>query len=274
MAAFIRFFTSLFSFGRGLFAFLLFFGLSYAILHSSLKDKLWIVQKSVSTVLYPAQLVVNQVSSWDRLESDNRMLKTVNARLRIENDLLRQQFLRIRRMDAMSDVKQVFGDSTLSAEVVAKNPGRLLTSILVNEGEEKGISRNMPAFTSAGLVGKVSKVFGGHSVVQLLTDPQSKVSVLENRTRVSGILESYDSRVLFVEFPAHANIKTGDTLVTSGLGGVFPKGIRVGLVSKLTSSDIAVMRRAEVNLFQIPSEVEELFVLRKDVDWVVRGFSE
>ena len=274
MGSFFRLLSSLFSFGRGLFAFLLFFGLSYGILHSSLKEKMWVAEVAVSTFLYPAQLVVNQVTTWNRLETENKVLKSANARLRIDNDLLRQQFLRSDRMHEMDGIGLEFGDSAILAEVVAKNPGRMLVSLLISAGESQSLSRSMPVYTANGLVGKVSKVFKNHSVVQLLTDPQNKVSVLENRTRVSGILESSDSRVLYVDFPAHASIKVGDTLVTSGLGGVFPKGMRVGVIGRLLPSDNDVMKKVEVRPFQIPSEVEEVFVLKKEIDSVVREFSE
>ena len=274
MAGFVRFFTSLFSFGRGLFAFLFFLGLSYAILHSSLKDKLRIVDVAVSTVLYPAQLVVDKSTTWHRLEAENHILKETNARLRMENDLLRQEFLRRIRMQAMDTAGLGRTDSVVLAEVVAKNPGRLQTSLLINLGSENGVARSMPVLTANGLVGKVTKVYWNHALVQLLTDPQSKVSVLENRTRISGILESSDSRKLFVDLPAHAAVKVGDTLVTSGLGGVFPKGVRVGMIRKIIPGEIDVMKRAEVVLFQNPSEVEELFVFKKVADWVVREYGE
>lgn len=274
MAVFFRFFTSLFSFGRGLFAFLFFFGLSYAILHTSLKDKMRIADVAVSTVLYPAQLVVNKATSWSHLEKENRQLKEANARMRIENDYLRQDFLHKLRLQNLDSVGIVFPDSVVLAQVVAKNPGRLQTSLLINLGARDNLTRNMPLFTPRGLVGKVSKIYDNHSVVQLLTDPESKVSVLENRTRISGIIESPDSRRLYVELPAHADVRVGDTLVTSGLGGVFPKGIRVGRIQKIGPGDIDVMKKAEIIPFQNASEVEELFVLKKNVDWVVREYSE
>ena len=105
-------------------------------------------------------------------------------------------------------------------------------------------------------------------------DPENKVSVLENRTRITGILESPDSRKLFVELPAHADLKVGDTLVTSGLGGIYPKGIRIGLVLHIFPGDIDVMKKAEVVPFQNPSEIEEVFVLKKKIDWIVREYAE
>lgn len=274
MVSFFRFITSLFSFGRGLFAFLFFLGLSYGILHSSLKDKLRVVDIAVSTVLYPAQLVVNKVTSWHRLEKENQTLRMTNAKLRIENDLLHQAYFRQLRIRDLDSFGLHLGDSMLLAEVIAKNPGRLQTSLLINLGEQNGLTRNMPVFTPEGLVGKVSKVYAAHSLVQLMTDPRNRVSVIENRTRISGILESPDSRKLFVDLPAHAVVKVGDTLVTSGLGGIYPKGVRVGIIRAVTPGEIDVMKKAEVVPFQNPSEVEELFVLKKEMDMVVREFSE
>jgi rod shape-determining protein MreC len=239
-----------------------------------LKDKTRIADVAVSTVLYPAQLVVNKVTSWERLEKENQVLRQTNAKLRIENDLLHQAFHRELRIEVLDSFAKDMGDSAVLAEVVAKNPGRLLTSLLINLGERQGISRNMPVFTPEGLVGKISKIYPNHALVQLMTDPQNRVSVLENRTRITGILESPDSRKMFVDLPAHAAVKVGDTIVTSGLGGIYPKGLRVGLIREVTPGEIDVMKKAEIIPFQNPSKVEELFVLRKEVDLVVREYAE
>ncbi len=269
MSSFLRIITSLFSFGRGLFAFLFFFLFAYAIFKSSLKDKMAIVEIATGTVLYPAQLLVHQATSWSVLEKENAQLKQQNAKLRVDVDLLRQLLLREERLAKIQGTVNIWSDSLRLVEVVATNPGRRVLSLVVGAGDQELLSKGMPAITSKGLVGRISKVHGGHSIVQLLLDPLSRVSVLENRTRISGILEAASDQVLQVDFPDHAQIRIGDTLVTSGYGGVFPKGILVGTIHKLGPGELAVMKRAEVRLFQNPHEVEEMFIMMHKPDWRV-----
>lgn len=271
MTVFFRFIASLFSFGRGLFAFLFFVILAYAINKSSLKEKVAIVEITTSTVLFPAQFLVHKATTWRLLEKENKHLKMENAKLRLEADLFRQLIAREIRLTDIRNSHNPWLDSMKLVEVVATNPGRRVISLVVDGGESIGFSKGMPTITSKGLVGRTIKVHGSHSIVQLLLDPMSKVSVLEQRTRISGILEAASDQVMQVNFPAHAIIKVGDTLVTSGYGGVFPKGILVGTVAALKPGDLDVMQIAEVRLFQNPYEVEEMFVLLHKPDWRVQS---
>ena len=121
-----------------------------------------------------------------------------------------------------------------------------------------------------GLVGKVTKVSYAYSRVQLLVDPNLKLSVLERRTRVVGFLESVDGRTLMAMVPTHAGVKAGDTLITSGLGGIFPKGIPVGTVKSVGQADLDVMRQMNVIPFQEFSSLEEVFVMEKEPDWIIQ----
>ena len=121
-----------------------------------------------------------------------------------------------------------------------------------------------------GLVGKISKASLTHSRVQLLVDPNLKLSVLERRTRVVGFLESVDGHLLSAMIPSHAGVAEGDTLITSGLGGIFPKGIPVGTVHKVRKADLDVMSLMDVEQFQEFSTLEEVFVMQKEPDWIIQ----
>jgi rod shape-determining protein MreC len=142
--------------------------------------------------------------------------------------------------------------------------------MIINRGTHHGVKENMPVFSMNGLVGKVTKVSYGYARVQLLVDPNLKLSVLERRTRVVGFLESVDGHMLMAMVPTHAGVKAGDTLITSGLGGIFPKGIPVGTVSAVREADLDVMRQMYVVPFQEFSTLEEVFVMEKEPDWIIQ----
>jgi rod shape-determining protein MreC len=108
--------------------------------------------------------------------------------------------------------------------------------------------------------------------VQGLSDPNSKVSVLCNRSRVNGVLEAWPGGKLLVRFPVDADVKLADTLVTSGMGGVFPKGLSVGIIrdphTDAREGD-DILKAWEVKPFQNPDLVEEVFVLIRKDSWTV-----
>ena len=74
--------------------------------------------------------------------------------------------------------------------------------------------------------------------------------------------------------PAHAGIREGDTLVTSGLGGIFPKGIGVGVVKEMVPHDMDVLSTMVIQPFQEVSQLEEVFIMQKEPDWIVRELLE
>lgn len=269
LQAFLKFFT----FGRGVLIYALILILSYGMHKSSSKDKLMIADFAVSTFLYPAQYVTHTVLHWQQLHKTNAQLKQENARLRLSYDLLTQELAKEQRIDLLRKFETEYADTVVISEIIAKNPGRLHTSVLIDRGMSSEVEPTMPVFTSKGLVGKISKVYLRHSVVQLLYDPQFKVSVIVLPSRIIGVMESPDSKRLLVEVPVHSEIAVGDSIITSGLGGIFPKGVAVGVVKKITDSDIGVLKTLEVTPFQKHYEMEELLILRKSGDWVVQEFA-
>jgi rod shape-determining protein MreC len=139
------------------------------------------------------------------------------------------------------------------------------TTATVNKGARHGVIVNQAVIDRYGLLGKVVTVSGDNSVIQLLTDPSNRVAVRSATSREMGIIKYSVSRGMFLDnFPVEGTIKTGDTIITSGLGGVYPPGLLVGTVSGVEYPtdrpfcDVSV--RPFVNMYAI----EELFILKVD----------
>lgn len=260
-----RYFASiigLMSWGRGVLSFIFCISLSLYLINSEAEDKGLVVQVVNSSVLYPVQSSIIWINEIKSLEAENALLLEENAQLRLKLDSYKQSELENQRLRGYLSFPRKFDFPVLVAQVVSRDPGRLQASCMINRGELDGLSIDMPVFTPTGLVGKVSKVFNNHAYVQFLNDIASKVSVLENKTRAIGILESRNGYELEVEFASHTEVEPGDTLVSSGFGGVFPKGIQVGVVKDWIETDIAVLKRARVMPFQSNAFLEEMFVLK------------
>ena len=265
-----RFIVDLFTQRHGIVAFVFFLVLGLLMRQAPVPIRESIVSTAVSTLYFPAQRIVSAMGHYKSIAQENEQLKEENARLRQETFHAREGLQELARLHTLVRFDDKWDYPIVTARVVGHNPGRFLTTMVINRGVEHGVKENMPVFSMNGLVGKISKSTTNHSRVQLLVDPNLKLSVMDRRTRVVGFLESMDGRRLTAMIPTHAGVHTGDTLVTSGLGGIFPKGIPVGTVKEIRKSDLDVMCQMDVNPFQEFSILEEVFVMEKEPDWIVK----
>lgn len=265
-----RFIVDLFSQRHGIVAFVFFLVLGLLMRQAPLPIRESIVTTAVSTLYFPAQRIVSAVGHYKSIALENEQLKEENARLRQETYHAREGLQELARLHTLVRFDDKWDYPIVTSRVVGHNPGRFLTTMVINRGTEHGVHENMPVFSMNGLVGKVSKATLNHSRVQLLVDPNLKLSVMDRKTRVVGFLESMDGVRLTAMVPTHAGIRPGDTLITSGLGGIFPKGIPVGMVKDVRKSDLDVMRQMDVEPFQDFTTLEEVFVMEKEPDWIVK----
>ena len=266
----IRFIVDLFTQRHGIVAFVFFLVLGMLMRQAPVPIRESVVSTALSTLYFPAQRIVSAMGHYKSIVQENEQLKEENARLRQETYHAREGLQELARLHTLVRFDDKWDYPIVTARVVGHNPGRFLTTMVINRGVEHGVKENMPVFSMNGLVGKISKSATSHSRVQLLVDPNLKLSVMDRRTRVVGFLESMDGRRLTAMIPTHAGVRAGDTLVTSGLGGIFPKGIPVGTVKEIRKSDLDVMSQMEVDPFQEFSILEEVFVMEKEPDWIVK----
>ncbi len=265
-----RFIVDLFTQRHGVVAFAFFLLLGLLMRQAPTTVRQGVVATALGTVFYPAQLVATSLNTFRAVADENEQLKEENARLRQETYHAREGLQELARLHTLVRFDDKWDFPIVTARVVGHNPGRFLTTLVINRGTYHGVQEDMPVFSMNGLVGKITKAALTHSRVQLLVDPNLKLSVMERRTRVVGFLESMDGHMLTAMVPTHAGIQVGDTLVTSGLGGIFPKGIPVGTVKNVRKSDLDVMRLMDVAPFQEFSILEEVFVMEKEPDWVIQ----
>lgn len=162
--------------------------------------------------------------------------------------------------------------STIGASVIANDPRSDFRVVTIDKGEADFVKANMPVAASMGLVGKVADVAGGVSRVLLLTDPNSAVDVLIQRSRARAIVVGsmagtelarsyYIGRLEYLD--GRSDIADGDIVVTSGFDGVYPPGIPVGVVRDLENSRHGVFKSANVIPFVDFSNLEEVLVVVK-----------
>ncbi|MGH6933753.1 MAG: rod shape-determining protein MreC [Dongiaceae bacterium] len=175
-------------------------------------------------------------------------LRQENALLREERDRLLQWQTVARRLDSENQQLRTLLNLApdprarfVSARVVGGSGGAFVRSVLVTAGERDGARKNQPAITGEGLLGRVSEVGDRSSRILLLTDINSRVPVVVERTHEQAVLAGNNSNSADLKYlSADTKVAVGDRIVTSGYGGIFPPGLPIGVITKLEKGQAAV----------------------------------
>jgi len=236
-------------------------------------DKTLVIERAVMAAFAPAQSVCTTVCSGIsetvetylclvRTNKENMVLRRDLKRLEAEKTSLVEAAMQNSRLQKLVNLDESRRFESLYCSVIGVDPSRLFSSVFVDRGSEDGLVRNTPVITDDGVVGKIVKVSSHTARVQLLTDVRSSIAVLVQRSRVPGILQGTGSNLCdMVYIDAEADIKPGDTLLTSGFGGVFPRGLRVGTVRSIVKEGGALTKSAKVSAFVNVQQLEELLAL-------------
>ncbi|MBI2305598.1 MAG: rod shape-determining protein MreC [Chloroflexi bacterium] len=189
------------------------------------------------------------------LVQENQRLRAEVARLwelEQENQRLRQ-LLNFQRDQP--------GQKFVVASVVGRDTNNLRRSIMVNRGRQDGLEVGMVVVAQGGLVGKVSQVLDSYARVLLIADPASSVNALVQPSRVPGVVVGQWSEDLEMKYVSQQDeVKVGDLVVTSGLGGGFPKGLLIGQVVWLRGDKRDMFREVRVRAAVSLDHLEEVMI--------------
>jgi rod shape-determining protein MreC len=156
------------------------------------------------------------------------------------------------------------------ASVIMRDPANWWRTVEINLGTRDGVTNDLPVLTADGLVGRISSAGLTRSQVVLLGDPNCKASALvENPAHDTGIISASgpldNSLAELVYLSGNANLKPGQSVITSGLGGIFPKGIPIGLVVDSRPVEFGLYTEARVKLSANLGALEQVWVLLNPV---------
>ena len=203
------------------------------------------------------------------VHKENAQLKERITQLEGDNALLRELQLENSRLRELTNYVEANEDyEILTARIAAKNPGYWFDSFIISAGRNQGVKTDMPVVSSSGLVGRITEVGGNWAKVLTIADVQSSVSGIVERTRdtgiVKGVVQSGGEIVCSMHYlPYESDLVPGDMILTSGLGGIFPKGLVVGSVSEVSRSDDASERTAVIRPAVDFNTLEEVMVILK-----------
>ena len=245
----------------------------------SIKGNSNIISSGVGGVISPLQKIVYTVNekvkgsfdffiNFSNVKKENEELTAKNAELEnklIEYERMKDENTRLREMFDYSQTNANY--DYLGCNIIGYSGGNISNGYIIDKGTKDGVEKDMVVITPAGLVGKVTKASSSFAIVQtILNENIAVAAMVESTDETTGILQGItDSKnknlTELSNIPIESAIKEGDKILTSGLGEMYPKEIRIGEVISVEVDNVGIMKRAVVKPYVDFNKLEELFVV-------------
>lgn len=245
----------------------------------SLKNNSNVISSGVGSVISPLQKIIYNANdklkgsfdffiNFSKVKQENEELAAKNAELEnklIEYNRMKEENTTLREMFDYSQANQNY--NYLGCNIVGYSGGNISNGYIIDKGTNDGVKKDMIVITPAGLVGKVTKSESNYSIVQTILNQNIAVaSMVESTRETTGILQGItDSKnknlTMLSNVPIDSEIKEGDVILTSGLGGMYPQEIRIGEVVSVEVDSVGIMKKAIVKPYVDFNKLEGLFVV-------------
>ncbi len=239
-------------------------------------SKMQTAQTVISKLFMPLQngyvYIKNKIIGNEQEISDIGTLKKENAGLKEENSKLKEQVRELEILKSENNtlkeyvnLKNKYSEfATVPANVIERSYSNYEKIIVINVGSNDGIQENMPVISESGLVGRVLSVTDNTAKVQTIIDTASTISATISTSSESILLKgtiSNDKNLRATSIPVEVSILQGDEVVTSGFGGIFPKGILIGNIAEVVNTKNELDRYANVNPATDFTKLETVLVI-------------
>jgi rod shape-determining protein MreC len=251
--------------------FLLALSLISANLHS--RENMSFFESLVVGITSPVQKVVRRIiggigNVWRGYfylvgaQKENEVLRRELHELKLQVNRYREADLANQRLRALLNFKKSIATPLLPAELVSFDPSGWFQTILIDKGSSDGVAQDMAVVSAEGLMGRVIGVSSRHAKVLLILDANSAVDALIQRSRVRGVLVGLGRDLCLLKYvQRNEDVQVGDQVISSGMGGVFPKGLLLGTVQEVVRGSSGLFQRVEVEPAADFSRLEEVMVV-------------
>ena len=220
---------------------------------------------AVYAFYYPFDKLQQTLELWQSRAEANDELRASLMKTSLELQMYREAVRENQRLRDALGFEPPSGYRLLPTEVVKVSGYDMPVQAVIDRGEADSVYVNQPVVNQEGLIGRVTFVAPDHAAVQLLTDPANRVAARVAESREMGIVRYVSGEGMILDnFPIHGYIVTGDTVISSGLGGVYPPGLRVGIVTDVQREEHQPFARVSLRAAANFHSIEELFLLSTD----------
>jgi len=209
---------------------------------------------------------IGNIYEAEKLRKENQILKEKIDKLTFQEKNYYEEILSANeRLKRMLEFKKREAFKLIPVEVIAYSPFSYFDTIFIGKGKEEGIEKNMVVVNAQGLVGRIIEVYPHQAKMLTILDKRSKVGVRDENTRDIAILQGKgeEEKCELIYLPNKVSVKVGDKVITSGLGGLFPKGILVGEISLIKKNPYRLFQYVEVTPYVDFRKLEELFIIKE-----------
>jgi rod shape-determining protein MreC len=200
------------------------------------------------------------------LRNENVHLRRQVDALRMENDRYRELVATHQRLRELLQFKNTIDWPVLAAQVIGRDPTGWFESVIIDKGKTSGLKVNMPVVNAVGVVGQLVSVSPNYAKVLLIIDQNSAVDCLIQRSREKGIVKGLSPNACKLDYVVKTgDVAPGDLVVSSGVGGAYPKGLPVGEVVEVKDIPWELFKDIKVRPMVDFSKLEELLVILKEV---------
>lgn len=220
------------------------------------------LQKTSESAFDGGRNVLSLIPDFFSTRAENDALRRRVSELEREIVALREQTQREQRLRELVEFNEPIKGDKLIARVIGASPTAWFSTVIIDKGSGDGIKMFMPAVSASGLAGYVVEIYKYSSKILLLTDPNSKVSVVTQRSRARGVVQGDEtSNCLLKYVESTADVREGDILVTSGNSRIYPEGLPVGRVVALEKRPGQLFQSARVAPETDFQRLEEVAIL-------------
>lgn len=206
-----------------------------------------VVTTITSPVRYAGSVVASPFNALGNVFSNLTASQETLSDLKAQNEELTAQVAELSeaqetasRLESLLGLQSTYNLESTAARIIGESSDAWSRTVTIDKGSADGFAINMPVCNSAGVIGQIIEVSANTSTVRLITDENSGVSAMVQSTRAQGILQGQPDGTLRLEYvTTDADVQEGDIIVTSGIGGVYPKGLPLGTVSTVVREENA-----------------------------------
>lgn len=254
----------------------LFIAINFIVITMSSKESLPVsgIERVFISITSPFQLAVTKTicftqNVWDTyfmavlaVKENIKLKKQLGKAIELENryEELELENLRLKKFVNFTGLVP---DTYVAAQIVARDPSPWFKTIMIDKGTSDDLLKGSPVFVSEGIVGQIIEVAKNHSKVLLITDRNSAVDALVQNSRVRGIVKgNNEDNCSFVYALRKDEVKEGEMIISSGLDQVFPKGLKIGRVLKVTKVHSKLFQEISIETSVDFDKIEEVLVFK------------